>query len=311
MKKMDYVIKQSAVSAAVRTSYSDKLFDFVNVIVMVVLLLVFLWPLWFVLIASFSSPAQVWNGNVFLLPKEFTLSAYEAVIQYESIWIGYRNTIFYTVVGTLVNLVMTICAAYPLSRKDFMPRNFFMFLFMFTMYFSGGLIPTYLVVSKVGLLNSPLAMIVPGAVSIINVIITKTYFVTSIPSTLQEAAELDGANSFQFLIKIVLPLSKPILAVIGLYYAVGHWNDFFSALIYINDKNLMPLQSFLRDLLMSNKMSLTNMQGLDAAAAEAKLQLSQTLKYSAIIVSTVPVLCIYPFIQKYFVKGVMIGSVKG
>ena len=179
------------------------------------------------------------------------------------------------------------------------------------MYFSGGLIPTYLVVSKMHLLNTPWAMMIPGAVSIYNVIITRTYFVNSIPSSLQEAAELDGANTFQFLMKIVLPLSKPIIAVIALYYAVGHWNDFFTALIYLNDKELMPLQSFLRDLLMSNKMSLNNMQGLDAAQAEAKMQLSQTLKYSAIIVSTVPVLCIYPVIQKYFVKGVMIGSVKG
>ena len=214
-------------------------------------------------------------------------------------------------VGTFINLVMTICAAYPLSRKDFVPRNFLMFIFMLTMYFSGGLIPTYLVVSKMHLLNTPWAMMIPGAVSIYNVIITRTYFVNSIPSSLQEAAELDGANTFQFLMKIVLPLSKPIIAVIALYYAVGHWNDFFTALIYLNDKELMPLQSFLRDLLMSNKMSLNNMQGLDAAQAEAKMQLSQTLKYSAIIVSTVPVLCIYPFIQKYFVKGVMIGSVKG
>ena len=294
-----------------KRSYSDKIFDLVNVLVMIVLVVIFLWPLWFVVIASLSSPNEVWNGNVILFPKGFTLMAYEAVAEYKMIWSGYKNTIIYTVVGTLINLIMTICAAYPLSRKDFVPRNFFMFAFMLTMYFSGGLIPTYLVVGKMHLLNTPWAMMIPGAVSIYNVIIMRTYFVNSIPSSLQEAAELDGANTFQFLVKIVLPLSKPILAVIGLYYAVGHWNDFFNALIYLNDKELMPLQSFLRDLLMTNKMSLTNMQGLDAAQAEAKMQLSQTLKYSAIIVSTVPVLCIYPFIQKYFVKGVMIGSVKG
>lgn len=295
----------------IKKSYSDRVFDIINIIIMLALLVIFLWPLWFVVIASFSNPNEVWNGNVILLPKGFTLSAYEPVSQYKMIWTGYKNTIIYTVVGTFINLVMTICAAYPLSRKDFVPRNFLMFIFMLTMYFSGGLIPTYLVVSKMHLLNTPWAMMIPGAVSIYNVIITRTYFVNSIPSSLQEAAELDGANTFQFLMKIVLPLSKPIIAVIALYYAVGHWNDFFTALIYLNDKELMPLQSFLRDLLMSNKMSLNNMQGLDAAQAEAKMQLSQTLKYSAIIVSTVPVLCIYPFIQKYFVKGVMIGSVKG
>lgn len=307
-RKGDIVMKKTGI---LKKSYSDTIFDYVNVIVMIILLVIFIWPLWFVVIASFSNPSEVWRGNVILWPKGFTMAAYEAIVQYKAIWIGYRNTIFYTVVGTLVNLVMTICAAYPLSRKDFMPRNFLMFMFMLTMYFSGGLIPTYLVVSKLNLVNSPWAMIIPGAVSIYNVIITRTYFINSIPSSLQEAAELDGANSFKFLTKIVLPLSKPIIAVIALYYAVGHWNDFFSALIYINNKDLMPLQSFLRDLLMTNKMSLTNMQGLDAAQAEAKMQLAQTLKYSAIIVSTVPVLCIYPFIQKYFVKGIMIGSVKG
>ena len=288
---------------------SDRFFDLVNLVIMVLLLFIFVWPLWFIVIASVSNPNQVWNGNVILLPKEFTTAAYEAVIEYQSIWVGYRNTIFYTILGTLINLVMTVCAAYPLSRKDFVPRNFFMVMFMLTMYFGGGLIPTYLVVSKLKLVNTIWAMMIPGAVSIYNVIITRTYFLNSIPSTLQEAASLDGANSFQFLIKVVLPLSKPIIAVVALYYAVGHWNDFFSALIYINDKNLMPLQAFLRDLLMSNKM--IDMQGMDAAQVEAKMQLAQTLKYSAIVVSTVPVLCIYPFIQKYFVKGVMIGSIKG
>ena len=274
----------------VKRSYSDKIFDSVNVAVMIFLLIIFVWPLWFVVIASVSNPNEVWNGNVLLVPKDFTLMAYEELMKYKMIWTGYRNTIFYTVVGTFVNLVMTICAAYPLSRKDFMPRNFFMFLFMLTMYFSGGLIPTYLVVNKVGLVNSPWAMIVPGACSIYNVIITRTYFINSIPSTLQDAAELDGANSFQYLMRVVLPLSKPIIAVIALYYAVGHWNDFYTALIYINKQEYMPLQSFLRDILMSNKMTLNDMQGLDAAAAEARMRLAQTLKYSVIIVSTVPVL---------------------
>lgn len=299
-------------NTTVKTSYADKIFDIINVIVMIILLVIFVWPLWFIVIASVSNPNEVWNGNVLLWPKGFTMAAYEAVIEYKSIWIGYRNTIFYTVVGTMINLVMTICAAYPLSRKDFMPRNFFMFMFMLTMYFGGGLIPTYLIVNKLGMINTVWAMMIPGACSIYNVIITRTYFINSIPGSLKDAAELDGANSFQYLVKVVLPLSKPIIAVIALYYAVGHWNDYFTALIYINKTGLMPLQSFLRDLLMSNKLTMGNsMGGLDAATAEAKMQLSQTLKYSAIIVSTVPVLCIYPFIQKYFVKGVMIGSVKG
>lgn len=295
----------------IKKSYSDKIFDIVNVVIMCILIVIFVWPLWFVVIASLSNPNEVWLGNVVMFPKGFTTMAYEEVAKYSDIWLGYRNSLFYTIVGTLINLIMTICAAYPLARKDFMPRNVLMFLFMVTMYFSGGLIPTYLVVNKLGLTNTPWAMIIPGAVSMYNIIITRTYFINSIPASLQEAAELDGANTFQLLVKVVIPLSKPIIAVIGLYYAVGHWNDFYTALIYINNKELLPLQSFLRDLLMSNKMSMSNLQGLDAATIEAKMQLSQTLKYSSIVVATVPVLCIYPFIQKYFVKGIMIGSVKG
>lgn len=302
---------QASARNRISRSYSDRIFDIVNLFVMLVLLVVFVWPLWFVVIASFSDPNEVWMGNVVLWPKGFTLISYETLLEYKRIWVGYGNTLFYTVVGTLVNLVMTVCGAYPLSRKDFMPRHFFMFLFMLTMYFSGGLIPTYLVVNKVGLVNSPWAMIIPGACSIYNVIITRTYFINSIPSTLQDAAELDGANSFQYLMRVVLPLSKPIIAVIGLYYAVGHWNDFYTALIYLYNEDLMPLQSFLRDMLMSTKMTLNNLSGLDTATVELKTHLAQTLKYSVIIVSTVPVLCIYPFIQKYFVKGVMVGSVKG
>ena len=292
-------------------SHSDRIFDIVNLFVMLVLLVVFVWPLWFVVIASFSDPNEVWMGNVVLWPKGFTLISYETLLEYKRIWVGYGNTLFYTVVGTLVNLVMTVCGAYPLSRKDFMPRHFFMFLFMLTMYFGGGLIPTYLVVSGLGLVDTRWAMIIPGAVSIYNIIITRTYFMNSIPPSLQEAATLDGANSFQYLMRVVLPLSKPIIAVVGLYYAVGHWNDFYTALIYLYKEDLMPLQSFLRDMLMSTKLTLNNLSGMDTATVELKTHLAQTLKYSVIIVSTVPVLCIYPFIQKYFVKGVMVGSVKG
>ena len=303
--------RKNSENRQIKRSYSDKIFDIVNLLVMVILLVIFVWPLWFVVIASFSNPNQVWMGEVVLWPKGFTLISYETLLEYERIWVGYRNTLFYTVVGTLVNLVMTVCGAYPLSRKDFLPRHFFMFLFMLTMYFGGGLIPTYLVVSGLGLVDTRWAMIIPGAVSIYNIIITRTYFMNSIPASLQEAATLDGANSFQYLMRVVLPLYFRIIAVIGLYYAVGHWNDFYTALIYLYKEDLMPLQSFLRDMLMSTKMTLNNLSGLDTATVELKTHLAQTLKYSVIIVSTVPVLCIYPFIQKYFVKGVMVGSVKG
>ena len=213
--------------------------------------------------------------------------------------------------GTIVNVLVTICAAYPISRKDWLPRKFFSYILLITMYFSGGLIPTYLVVTKVGMIDTMWAMIIPSAISVSNVLIVRTYFVSSIPKGLQEAAELDGANAFQYLVRVVLPLSKPVLAVITLYYAVGHWNNYFSALIYLNDINKKPLQCFMRDLLMSTKMALDTVDsGLDASEVLRKMQLAQNLKYSAIIVSTIPVLCLYPLVQKYFVRGIMVGSIK-
>ncbi len=289
----------------------DKAFDFVNLLIMLALLVIFVWPLWFVLIASISDPSQVWQGNVILFPKDITLDAYKEVIEYETIWSGYRNTIIYTLIGTTINMVLTVCGAYPLSRKDFVPRNFFMIIFMITMYFSGGLIPTYLVVNRLNLVDTIWAMVIPNAVSMFNIIITRTYFVNSIPDELFEAAQLDGANTAQYLFKVVLPLSKPILAVIVLFYAVGHWNDFYSALIYINSQELLPLQSILRKLLLSTQMTLQTTSSMSPDEIMRRSQLAQTLKYSSIIVSTVPVLCLYPFVQKYFVKGIMIGSVKG
>lgn len=289
----------------------DRIFDGVNLVLMIVLLIVFVWPLWFVLIASISDPAQVWQGNVILMPKNITLDAYKEVIQYETIWIGYRNTIVYTVLGTIINLVLTVCGAYPLSRRDFAPRKFLLIILMITMYFSGGLVPSYLVVNKLGLVDTIWAMIIPNAVSMFNIIITRTYFINSIPEELHEAAQLDGANTAQYLFKVVLPLSKPILAVITLFYAVGHWNDFYSALIYINSQQLLPLQSVLRKLLLSTQMTLQITSSMSPDEIMRKTQLAQTLKYSSIIVSTVPVLCLYPLVQKHFVKGIMVGSVKG
>lgn len=293
-----------------RQSRKDQLFDVLNITIMIALLVLFLWPLIFVLSASVSAPAAVTTGKVLLLPVDFNLDGYKAILNYKQIWIGYKNTIIYTVVGTTVNLVMTICAAYPLSRKDFLPRNVLMALFMFTMFFSGGLIPSYLVVVKLGLIDTIWAMILPGAVSIFYVIIVRTYFQTSIPQSLYEAAELDGANTAQILVKIILPLSKPIIAVMALYYGIAHWNSFFDAMIYLMNSEKYPIQMFLRDILIENKVDLT-MVGLDPAQAEAKRQLTEIIKYGVIVVASVPVLCFYPFVQKYFVKGVMIGAVKG
>lgn len=294
-----------------RMRYSDKIFDALNLIIMCALLIIFIWPLWFVFISSFSDPNEVFSGNVIVWPKGFTLDAYVNTMQYKLLWTGYANTIFYTTVGTLINIIVTICAAYPLSRKEYAPRKIVLYLLVFTMYFSGGLIPKYLVVRSLGMVNTRWAMLIPGACSVYNMLVTRTYFKNSIPESLFEAATIDGANSFHQLVKIVLPLSKPIVAVIGLYYAVGHWNDYYTALIYLRDVDLLPLQSALRDILLASKILEDNLGGvINDASADAKVQLAQSMRYSSIIISTVPVLAIYPFVQKFFVKGVMVGSVK-
>lgn len=297
-------------SPILKHSYTDKIFDIINVVIMILLLFLFIMPLWFVLIASISDPLLVSTGKVILFPKGITLVAYEALIKHNNILTGYVNTIFYTITGTSLNLVMTILCAYPISRKDFMPRKILLAIYMFTMYFSGGLIPSYLVMKTLGILNTRWAMILPGAISVYNMLVMRTYFINSIPGELQEAATLDGANIAQYLTKIVLPLSKPVIAVVGLYYAVSHWNNYYNALIYLYDEKLYPLQSVLRDLLMSYKTDSTT-NTMSAAAVENQLNLQQTLKYSVIVAATIPMMCVYPFIQKFFVKGIMIGSVKG
>lgn len=298
--------------ARIKRSYADKIFDVFNVLLMVVLLVIFVWPLWFVVIASISDPIAVGRGEVLLFPQGFTLGGYESMLEYKQFWISYANTIFYTVVGTALNLVLSVCFAYPLSNKNFVPRRVLSLLFMFTMYFSGGLIPTYLVVKQLGILDTRWAMILPGAISVYNSLIIRTYFMNSIPEELKEAATLDGANSAQYLFKVVLPLSKPVLAVVGLYYMVSHWNDFYTPLKYIYDMDLLPLQSILRELLLSVKAAVGDTSGaVDSETAQIMFERSMSMKYSTIIVAALPMLCVYPFIQKFFVKGMMVGSVKG
>ena len=287
----------------------DRIFHVINIAIMLVLLFVFIWPLWFVVIASFSDPAQVQLGNVLFWPVNFSTASYGEMFKRTEIWTSYLNTIYYTVVGTAVNLFITVCAAYPLSRKDFMLKQPLMIFFLITMYFSGGLIPLYILVTGLGLVNTRACLIIAGALSVYNMLIVRSFFMNSIPASLQEAAMLDGANSAQYLVKIALPLSKPVLAVITLYYAIGHWNDYYTALVYIQDRDLYPLQLVLKEILTSVKAQSTDTSNvLDAVE---KVRIAQALKYSTIIAATVPMLIIYPFIQKYFVKGVMIGAVKG
>ncbi|MBQ9855047.1 MAG: carbohydrate ABC transporter permease [Clostridia bacterium] len=290
----------------IRQSRQDRVFDAINLILMILLLFIFIWPLWFVLIASFSDPMRVLNGEVLILPVDFNVSAYKELIRRGDIWLSYLNSIFYTVAGTALNMVFTVCAAYPLSRKTFVIRNYVMTFFLITMYFSGGLIPLYVLLRGLHLIDSRLCLILGGAISVYNMLIVRNYFMNSIPSALREASMLDGANSAQDLIHVVLPLSKPVLAVVTLYYAVGHWNDYYSALVYITSPNKYPLQLVLRDILSNVTVSSES-----ASTIEDKVRLAQTLKYSSIIAAMIPVLMLYPVIQKHFVKGVMIGAVKG
>ncbi|OXM82758.1 carbohydrate ABC transporter permease [Paenibacillus rigui] len=295
--------------STIKETNLDRLFTVVNYVILTLFLITILYPLVYIASASISSSEAVISGRVWLWPIEPTWMGYEAVFKHKLIVSGFMNSFYYTVAGTLINVVMTILAAYPLSRKDFYGKNTFMFLFVFTMMFTGGLIPSYLLVKDLGLLNTTWSMVLPGALGVWNMIITRTYFQTTIPDELLEASQLDGCNDFQFVWKIVLPLSGPIIAVITLFYAVGHWNSFFNALIYLKSQKLFPLQLVLRDILVQNDVDMNMLVDVQEAAKREGLR--ELLKYSLIIVATLPLMIVYPFVQKYFVKGIMIGSLKG
>lgn len=291
-----------------RQSVGDKTFDIINHIVLFLVLLAVLYPLYFIIIASFSDPNAVARGDVWLFPVGFNLDGYQEIFKNQDIWSGYMNSIKYTVVGTSINILLTVPAAYALSRKELVGRGFFMTMITFTMFFGGGLIPTYLLINNLGINNTMWALVLPGAISVYNLIVCRTYFSQNIPEELFEAGQVDGCTYFKFFAKVVLPISKPIIAVLVLMYAVGHWNSYFNALIYIRDRSLYPLQVILRELLIQQEAA----AGFgDAASAAEQQKLADMLKYGIIIVSSLPVLCMYPFIQKYFVKGMMIGAVKG
>lgn len=298
-------------SASIRQSNFDRVFDMVNYGLLCIILIIFIYPLLFVLSASISDPNAVWNGQVWLLPRDISFSGYEMIFQNENIWIGYRNTVIYVIVGTIINLFVTITAAYPLSRKDFYVRNFLMRLYTFTMFFSGGMIPTYLLVKQLGMLDTIWAMVIPNAASVWNVVITRTYFQNNIPEELREASAIDGCSNIRFLIKIALPLSAPIVAVMTLFYGVGHWNAFFNGLIYLSDRAKFPLQLFLREILILSQMEQNMLEYVDPNEVSERMRIAETIKYGVIVVSSLPVLLAYPFVQRHFVKGIMIGSIKG
>lgn len=292
-----------------RAPLGDKIFISVVYLVLTVAMLVVLLPLVYIVSASFSEPSAVVGNEVWLWPVRATLKGYHAVFKNKHIMSGFANSFFYMIVGTSLNIVMTVLCAYPLSRKEFTARNKIAMIFVFTLYFSGGLVPSYMLVKSLGLVGSRLALIIPTAMSTYNMIICRTYFINSIPDELYEAGQIDGCTPFKYLMKVVVPLSKPIIAVLILYYGVGIWNTYFNAMIYLKKQSMMPLQIILRDVLVMNKVDHTLIK--DVKAMSEMRGLLDLLKYSTIVVASVPVLCLYPFVQKYFVKGVMIGAVKG
>lgn len=293
-----------------RTS-GDRAFTVLLVLVVVAIVFVTVYPLWFVLIASVSDPGLVTRGQVWLWPRGLSFFGYEQILADERIWTGYRNTILYSVVGTALNLVVTLPAAFALSRREFRPRRFLMLFFAFTMFFSGGLVPQYLLFKDLNLLDNWLVFVLPSALNVYNLIIARAFFENSLPEELFEAATIDGVSYGQYFLRIALPLSKAIIAVIGLYYLVQHWNDFFTGLIFVRDYAKQPLQIVLRDILLSNQAFAGGAGGAGGTGGAYGQQYADQIKYGVIIVSTLPVLLVYPFVQRYFEKGVMIGSVKG
>lgn len=287
----------------------DRIFNVINYTILIQVTIIVMYPLVFVLSASFSDPQAVLRGEMLLWPKGVNLNSYVKIFQNKDIISGFTNTLVYTSLGTFINLTMTILAAYPLSRKDFVGRNAIMALLVFTMFFSGGLIPTYLLIKNLGMLNTLWVMIIPNAVSIWNIIIMRTFFQQSIPGELQEAATIDGCSNIKILTRIILPLSMPIIAVTILFYAVGHWNAFFNALLYLSDKDKFPLQLILREILIQGQTN--DMVKMSTESAIKQQREVEGIKYAVLVVANIPVLALYPFLQRYFVKGVMIGAIKG
>lgn len=304
---MSLSVPQTRKENRIRRTFGSRAFDVFNVIFMLLFLLVTLYPFWYVVIVSLSDGKAVLSGQVSLWPVNITLDTYRVVLRDSSIITGFKNTVIYTSLGTFINLVCTSLCAYPLSRPDLLGKKRVMGMIVFTMFFSGGMIPAYLVMNQMKLIDTIWAMVLPGAISTYNMIVMRTFFM-GIPESLHESACLDGANDWQVLVRIVLPLSMPIMATMLLFYAVGHWNSYMNALLYLNSKSLFPLQSILRNMVVDGQLSEAQTQ---VGGGSSFTVIETTMKYATIVVSTLPILLIYPFVQKYFVKGVMIGSIKG
>jgi putative aldouronate transport system permease protein len=287
---------------------SDLIFMILLYALSAIILVIVIYPMWFIIIASFSDPTAVGTGKVLLLPAQFTLEGYQTLFETDFILVGYRNTILYAVAGTLIGLAVNLPAAYALSRKDLLGRRFFNIYFIFTMFFSGGLVPTYLTIQQFHLLNTFAVMVLPFSVAVYHIIIARTFFQNSLPADLFDAARIDGCGNLRYFFTMVLPLSKAVIAVIALWTAVGLWNSYFNALIYLRDPARMPLQIILREILILNQNISTLLRGEAGLKAQ---RVASLVKYTSIVVSAAPIMCLYPFVQKHFNQGVMIGAIKG
>lgn len=293
----------------IRASGADKTFYIIVTAILSIFLIMVLYPIVFVLSASFSSATAVSGGQVVLLPVDLSIEGYRAVFRNSNIWRAYGNTVIYTGIGTIINITVAMICAYPLARKTLPGRNLFTFMFTFTMYFGGGTVPNYILVRNLGMIDTLWALVIPGAMSVYNMILARTFIQSSIPGDMLEAAKIDGCSDTRYFFFIVLPLSKAILAVLAIYSMVGHWNTYFSAMLYLNDNAKMPLQIVLKQILVANSVNAEML--IDPDSMEAQMQLADLLKYSLVVVASLPMMMIYPFMQKYFAKGVMIGSLKG
>ena len=295
----------------IKSAKEDAVFNIINYIILTLCFLAVAYPLYLIIISSFSDPIEVGLGRVWLYPKKITFEGYKRILEHEDLWIGYKNTLLYTFAGTSVNLVLTLAGAYALSRSDMPGRNIFMGFIVFTMFFTGGLIPNYLLVKNLNLIDKFMVMVLPKAIVVWNLIIARSFFQTTIPQELREASEMDGCTDIYFFVKIVLPLSKAIIAVLVIYYAVMHWNSYFDAMIYLKSREKYPLQLVLREVLVLNQYNDNMMEMVNSENSNEYLMIAESMKYGIIIVASLPVLVLYPFLQKHFMKGVMIGAIKG
>ncbi len=302
---------QTAEKVSVSQTRGDKVFGVINAIFIVFITIITLYPLIYVCSASISSPASVTSGRMWLWPTDITLEGYKRILKNSEIWMGYVNTIFYTVINVVISLAVTLPAAYALTVKSLPGRKFIVFVFSVTMFFSGGMIPLYVVCRNLGLVNTLWAVILPSATSMWYIILTRTFFQSTIPHELEEASEIDGCSVFATFLRIVIPLSAPIIAVMALYFGVGRWNSYFGEMIFLRDRTKFPLQLFLREILIVATFNQENASNADAITMAEQLRIASIIKYATMIVATLPVIAAYPFIQRYFVKGVMIGSIKG